>query len=55
MMVMMIMMIVMMMMVMKIDSNDYGDWVLDRVAAMRLINPCKSRPPRQNVEKTFVL
>ena len=37
------------------DSNDYGDWVLDRVAAMRMINPCKSRPPRKNVEKTLVL
>ena len=37
------------------DSNDYGDWVLDRVSAMRLINPCKSRPPRQNVEKALVL
>ena len=35
------------------DSNDYGDWVLDRVSAMRLINPCKSRPPRKNVKKSI--
>ena len=37
------------------DSNDDGDWVLDRVSAMRLINPCKSRLPRKNVEKAVVV
>ena len=31
------------------DSNDDGDWVLDRVSVMRLINTCKSGPPRTNV------
>ena len=36
-------------------SNDYGDWVLDRMSAMHLINPCKSRPPRKHVGKTLVL
>ena len=60
MMMVMIMMMMMMMMVMVMiddddDSDDDGDWVLDRVSAMRLINPCKSGPPRTNDKQTFVL
>ena len=31
------------------DGDDDGDLVLDRVSAMRWINPCKSRLPRKNV------
>ena len=36
-------------------SDDDGDWVFNRVSAMRLTNSCKSGSPRTNVNDKLVL